>query len=540
MPRLNHSAILALMLAACSFTQPASSQEVTVYSPATPVVIDRDYNILAEIKIVCGEDASVLNEVDVCIGGLPLKAVRDIRLVGTGTASAIRSRSTNFVLQSEVKRIGGGQDVWCNPSFVKVLAEKKSATKEKLTLSPRAKLRKGDNYMYVSARIEGKQLTDISLPFTVTVDKVVINGQANVPEQSGAAEKRLGVSVRQHGDDGVYAYRIPGIVTSKKGTLIAVYDIRYESSLDLQNNIDIGVSRSTDGGRSWGPMIKAIDMGEWDGLPEAQNGVGDPAVLVDETTGRLYIAALWTHGIGAGRAWTATGQGMSPEETGQIVLAYSDDDGRSWSKPESITSQVKQPEWYLTLQGPGRGITMKDGTLVFPIQHIGSDRIPCAGIMYSRDGGKTWATHEHARTNTTEAQVAELPDGSLMLSMRDNRKTGRAVSTSSDMGRTWKEHPSSGTLPEPVCMASLINAGEYLLFSNPAVPAGSGRNHTTIRLSRDNGLSWNGGILLDEEENWGYSCMTMIDEDTVGILYESSVSQLLFQAVKLKDLLSAE
>ena len=528
------------MLAACSFTQPASSQEVTVYSPATPVVIDRDYNILAEIKIVCGEDASVLNEVEVRIAGIPVKAVRDIRLVGSGTASSLRSRSTNFVLQSEVKRIGGGQDVWCNPSFVKVLAEKKSATKEKLTLSPRAKLRKGDNYMYVSARIEGKQLTDISLPFTVTVDKVVINGQESEPERSGAAEKRLGVSVRQHGDDGVYAYRIPGIVTSKKGTLIAVYDIRYESSLDLQNNIDIGVSRSTDGGRSWGPMIKAIDMGEWGGLPEAQNGVGDPAVLVDETTGRLYIAALWTHGIGAGRAWAAAGQGMSPEETGQIVLAYSDDDGRSWSKPESITSQVKQPEWYLTLQGPGRGITMKDGTLVFPIQHIGSDRIPCAGIMYSRDGGKTWATHEHARTNTTEAQVAELPDGSLMLSMRDNSKTGRAVSTTSDMGRTWTEHPSSGTLPEPVCMASLINAGEYLLFSNPAVPAGSGRNHTTIRLSRDNGLSWDGGILLDEEENWGYSCMTMIDDDTVGILYESSVSQLLFQAVKLKDLLSAE
>ena len=540
MPRLNLSIILALMLAACSFTQPASSQEVTVFSPAIPVVIDREYNILTEIKIVCKDSASVLNEVEIHFGGLPMKAVRSIRLIGTGTASAIHSRSTNFVLKSEVKRIGGGQNVWCNPSFVKVLAEKKSATKEKLTLSPRAKLRKGDNYMYVSARIDGAQLTDISAPFTVTVDKIVINRKASIPEQNGAMQKRLGVSVRQHGDDGVYAYRIPGIVTSKKGTLIAVYDIRYDSSLDLQNNIDIGVSRSTDGGRTWEPMIKAIDMGEWGGLPEAQNGVGDPAILVDENTGRLYITALWTHGIGANRAWTAAGQGITPEETGQIVLAYSDDDGRSWSKPESITSQVKRPEWYLTLQGPGRGITMRDGTLVFAIQHIGADRIPCAGIMYSRDGGKTWATHEHARTNTTEAQVAELPDGSLMLSMRDNRKTGRAVSTTSDMGRNWTEHLSSGSLPEPVCMASIISAGDYLLFSNPAVPAGAGRNHTTVRLSRDGGNSWNNGILLDEEENWGYSCMTMIDGDTVGILYESSVSQLLFQAVKLKDIISAE
>ena len=89
-------------------------------------------------------------------------------------------------------------------------------------------------------------------------------------------------------------------------------------------------------------------------------------------------------------------------------------------------------------------------------------------------------------------------------------------------------------------MASIISSGDYLLFSNPAVPAGAGRNHTTVRLSRDGGNSWNNGILLDEEENWGYSCMTMIDGDTVGILYESSVSQLLFQAVKLKDIISAE
>ena len=158
--------------------------------------------------------------------------------------------------------------------------------------------------------------------------------------------------------------------------------------------------------------------------------------------------------------------------------------------------------------------------------------------MYSRDGGKTWSTHESARTNTTEAQIVELSDGRLMLNMRDNRKTGRAVSTTSDLGHTWEEHPSSGKLVEPVCMASIINAGDVLLFSNPAVS--SGRNHTTIRSSVDGGLRWNAGVLLDEEENWGYSCLTMIDEDTVGILYESSVSQLLFQAVKLKDITSAE
>ena len=44
-------------------------------------------------------------------------------------------------------------------------------------------------------------------------------------------------------------------------------------------------------------------------------------------------------------------------------------------------------------------------------------------------------------------------------------------------------------------------------------------------------------LLLDEEYGWGYSCLTMIDRETVGILYESSVAHMTFQAVKLKDIL---
>ena len=73
-----------------------------------------------------------------------------------------------------------------------------------------------------------------------------------------------------------------------------------------------------------------------------------------------------------------------------------------------MTEQLKDPSWFFLLQGPGRGITMEDGTLVFAMQYIGADRVPNAGIMYSKDGGKTWNLHNHARTNTTEAQLAEI------------------------------------------------------------------------------------------------------------------------------------
>ena len=177
---------------------------------------------------------------------------------------------------------------------------------------------------------------------------------------------------------------------------------------------------------------------------------------------------------------------------------------------------------------------MGDGTLVVPFQHQEADRTPAAGIMYSTDRGTTWQVHEYAKINTTESQVAEVEPGVLMLNMRDNRKTGRAVYVTRDLGKTWEPHVSDGQLVEPVCMASLLKAGSLLLFSNPAHP--KDRRSLTIQMSEDGGVSWTRRILLDEGYSWGYSCLTMIDKNTVGILYESSQAHMTFQAIKLKDI----
>ena len=295
-------------------------------------------------------------------------------------------------------------------------------------------------------------------------------------------------------------------------------------------------------------LFRSIPMtfGEDGGMPKAQNGVGDPAILVDTKTGAIWTIAAWTHGMGNHRAWHNSQDGMTKERTAQLVLSKSIDDGKTWSEPINVTEQVKDPSWKFLLQGPGRGITMLDGTLVFPIQYIDSTRIPNAGIMYSKDRGETWHIHNHARTNTTEAQVAEVTPGVLMLNMRDNRGGSRAVATTTDFGETWVEHPSSrSVLQEPVCMASLIKVEaadnvygkDILLFSNPNTT--KGRHHITIKASLDGGLTFptEYDVLLDEAHGWGYSCLTLIDSETVGILYESSVAHMTFQAVPLNDIL---
>ena len=167
--------------------------------------------------------------------------------------------------------------------------------------------------------------------------------------------------------------------------------------------------------------------------------------------------------------------------------------------------------------------------------------------MYSKDRGQTWHISRPARSNTTEAQVAEVSPGVLMLNMRDNRGGSRAVSTTRDLGATWVEHPSNrSALIEPVCMASLISVPakdnvlgrNLLLFSNPNTT--KDRHHITLKMSLDGGNTWlpEHQLLLDEGTSWGYSCLTMIDRETIGILYESSVAQMTFQRIPLRALLS--
>ena len=360
-------------------------------------------------------------------------------------------------------------------------------------------------------------------------------------------DERKVTIIHKQGQFECHTFRIPAMVATNKGTLLGVYDMRYTSRRDLQGHMDIGLSRSTDGGNNWARPVSIMDMKKYGDLPEDQNGCSDPNILVDRTTGEIFVSAVWTHGKPGTHQWRGKGSepGYSINKSSQFMIVRSIDDGLTWSTPENWTNKLKDPKWHLFAPAPGNGITLSNGTLVMPTQGRDAVGRPFSNLMWSEDHGKNWTLSEHARDNTTECAVVELSNGSLMLNMRDNRNrsdksktNGRAVSVTRDMGTSWTVHSSDhGALPEPVCMASLIShdlpdGRRALFFSNPN--SKQRREKMTVRMSLDGGQTWPRSILLDQKGG-AYSSLAMVDEKTLGILYESSVADMVFQKIKLSE-----
>ena len=536
MNHLKRIAYFLLLINLCSCTNQKLVKDkiiqidVEIFSPTYPVLIGKQNNQLAQlnIKVFDSVNTKKLNSISIKFDGeLASEKIKNIKVYIVDDKKSFMESNNLFSLED----IG----------------------KANMIMRGNQKLDFGDNLFWITGELV--HTANLEEEFNITLKSIEVNNDKIPILKNNTFEKRIGHALRKHNDDNVHTYRIPGLVTTNKGTLIAVYDMRRNGSVDLQEDVDIGMNRSTDGGQTWSSMKVIMDMKEWGGLPNEQNGIGDPSILVDRITNTIWVAGIWAHGHPGKRNWWASRPGMTPETTSQLVLVKSEDDGLTWSDPINITKQIKDKKWHLLLQGPGKGITMKDGTLVFPAQFKDEDQMPHSTIIFSKDRGETWKIGTGAKSNTTEAQVVELSNGSLMLNMRDNRgngpdgKTGlgaRSVYITKDLGSTWSKHPTSfEVLPEPVCMASLIDHSyeesgklkSILLFSNPFDR--STRKSFTIKASFDEGMTWPEEYftLIDEGQGRGYSCLTSIGQDQIGILYEGSQADLVFQKFQLSDLL---
>ncbi len=390
--------------------------------------------------------------------------------------------------------------------------------------------------IFVGVKLADK-VASLNDTITLAVPQVKI-GKSTIKVPQAKVTQRIGYTVAKPGDLGSKNYRIPAIVQTKKGTLVATFDIRYNHAGDLPANIDVGVTRSTDGGKTWTDIESVMTS---KGM-EVTKGVGDPGILYDVNNDIVWIAGLWAPQSGH-PIWASVAGTTSPKNCGQMLLIKSKNDGKTWSKPINITESVKRlgdpdtKNWGLLFQGPGAGICMSDGTLVFPSQvwMRNKDNTKTEGegasqgvLVYSKDGGKTWTSTKSTPFGGSESTCFEKANGSIALNTRTNKGWGRTGSILKKVdGKTeWIVDENlvsgaAGTLRQPGgCQGALLKVGGKVYFSNP--DSGNGRRDMTVKMSSNEGKAWNAGLLYDARSCAGYSSLCTLDKDHIGVLYEGS------------------
>ena len=338
------------------------------------------------------------------------------------------------------------------------------------------------------------------------------------------------------GMNGISRYRIPGVVVTPKGTVLAYCEARKNDSKDW-GEIEVHLRRSTDGGKTWLPSQHiAHQAARIEGNPRKQTGgekeqtVNNPVAIVDRETGAIEFLYCVNYA--------------------RCFSMRSTDDGATWSKPVEITAAFepfrKRYDWKVIATGPGHGIQLKSGRLVVPIWlaygGVGDHGPSASGTLYSDDHGKTWLAGDVAVPNggeigdPNESILAPLSDGRVMMISRSVSKPNRKlVTTSADGATGWSQADFHSALWEPRCMAGLLaHPSGVLLFSNPhtlpldktgnEVPSGKGkRENLSIKLSRDDGQTWPINKTLDPGKA-AYSDLAVLPDGTVLCLYERADS----------------
>jgi sialidase-1 len=348
---------------------------------------------------------------------------------------------------------------------------------------------------------------------------------AQSPAESPLFEQQIIFKAAQ--DPGYACFRIPAIVKTDDGTLLAFAEGRVLNCGDA-SDIDIVLKRSTDGGRSWGPLQVVSDGGG--------DTHGNPAPIVDRRTGRVLLAETYN----TGRTDSAS---CSVPCDRTPHMQYSDDDGVSWSRPRDLSSEILPADWnswYAT--GPVHGIQLTRGKhagrLVFGVntETWNGSRVTAnhAALIVSDDGGDHWkigatdswpiADDGTFRQKPSEMTLTERTDGSVLVSGRETDGTDLGHRTQA-VGR---DGGSSFTAPfralpdlyTPQVQGSMLRIGDRILLACPGDP--DRRRTMMIRSSYDGGRTWDSvdrGTVVTTDWS-GYSDMARIGQDTVGLMYE--------------------
>ncbi len=342
------------------------------------------------------------------------------------------------------------------------------------------------------------------------------------------------------GKEGYSLYRIPGIVVTKPGTVLAYCEARKSDRGDW-GTIDILLRRSTDGGKTWGPRAKIADVPG----PKSKNPVALAQKLAtnDEVTYNNPVAIPDANGAV---------HFLFCLEYARCFYMRSDDDGVTFSKPVEITATFDKfrPEydWKVLATGPAHGIQLKNGRLVVPVWiSTGTGghahRPSVTASIYSDDGGKSWQRGAIAGPNTAEWKIpnetcaVQLADGRVLFNMRSESAAHRRLLTTGPDGATdWSKPKFHEQLLEPICMASMVRLSEKpasdknrLLFANPDNLSRVGgketpgqtrdRKNISVKLSYDEGETWPVSRTVETGFS-GYSDLAVARDGTILLFYE--------------------
>ncbi|MEZ4841235.1 MAG: sialidase family protein [Flavobacteriaceae bacterium] len=344
------------------------------------------------------------------------------------------------------------------------------------------------------------------LTLVFTTCSVNKNNVAEAPATKVEVEQKLAFQnlFDASSKDSISCYRIPAIVTAPNGDVIVAIDERVPSCGDLKwsNDINIVIRRSTDNGITWSNIETVVDF-------PLGKSASDPSMIVDKITNNIFLFYNYM-------------DLDNEKDVYYLHVVKSSDNGKTWSKPEDITSQIAKPEWkndfkFIT---SGRGIQTTSGKLLHCMVNLNNGM----HVFGSDDHGKTWYFLDTPIQPADESKIVELADGSLMVNARVNKKGLRYVHTSSSQGKTW-ETKADSTLIDPGCNASIIRYTSVkegykknrLLFSN--AKSEKDRVNMTIKISYDEGKTWSEGKTIYTGSS-AYSSMTILKNGNIGLFFE--------------------